>query len=84
MTPADLAELQRRITALEAENAKLKAHAATDVSRRKQAETALADSEERYRTLFNSMDEGFCIIETGGRWLEGVQAALKGRLAPQW
>lgn len=63
MTPADLAELQRRIRALEAENARLKAHAATDVSRRQQAETALADSEERYRTLFNSMDEGFCIIE---------------------
>ena len=27
------------------------------------AETALADSEQRYRTLFNSIDEGFCIIE---------------------
>lgn len=63
MTPADFDELQRRIAALEAENAALKAHAATDVSRRKEAETALADSEERYRTLFNSMDEGFCIIE---------------------
>ncbi len=72
MTPADLAELQRRITALEAENAKLKAHAATDVSRRKQAETALADSEERYRTLFNSMDEGFCIIE----FLDGPHGPL--------
>ncbi len=30
---------------------------------RKEAETALADREERYRTLFNSIDEGFCIIE---------------------
>ena len=25
--------------------------------------SALADSEERYRALFNSIDEGFCIIE---------------------
>ena len=46
--------------------------AATDVSRRKQAETALADSEERYRTLFNSMDEGFCIIE----FLDGPHGPL--------
>ena len=63
MTPADRDELLRRIEALEAENAKLEAHAAADVGRRKEVETALADSEERYRTLFNSMDEGFCIIE---------------------
>jgi PAS domain S-box-containing protein len=27
------------------------------------AEKALKDSEERYRTLFQSMDEGFCILE---------------------
>ncbi|WP_315798834.1 hypothetical protein [Bradyrhizobium sp. SZCCHNRI3043] len=32
-------------------------------SKRARAETALAESEERYRTLFNSIDEGFCIIE---------------------
>jgi PAS domain S-box-containing protein len=30
---------------------------------RQQAETALIASEEKYRTLFNSIDEGFCIIE---------------------
>lgn len=30
---------------------------------RKQAESALRESEERYRTLFTSMNEGFCIIE---------------------
>ncbi|PSN13367.1 hybrid sensor histidine kinase/response regulator [filamentous cyanobacterium CCT1] len=30
---------------------------------RKQAEEALRVSEERYRTLFESMDEGFCVIE---------------------
>ncbi|MDD4248673.1 MAG: PAS domain S-box protein, partial [Methanosarcina sp.] len=29
----------------------------------KQAEKALSESEEKYQTLFNSIDEGFCIIE---------------------
>jgi PAS domain-containing protein len=27
------------------------------------AEDALRDREERYRTLFDAMDEGYCIIE---------------------
>ncbi|MBA4031260.1 MAG: hybrid sensor histidine kinase/response regulator, partial [Planctomyces sp.] len=30
---------------------------------RKQTEGRLRQSEERFRTLFNSMDEGFCVIE---------------------
>ena len=34
---------------------------------RRQAETQLRDSEERYRTLFDSIDQGFCII----RFLDG-------------
>jgi signal transduction histidine kinase/ActR/RegA family two-component response regulator len=59
----DIEQLHRRIAALEAENARLKAHAAADNSELERAETALADSEQRYRTLFNSIDEGFCIIE---------------------
>ncbi|MBD2462911.1 PAS domain S-box protein [Oscillatoria sp. FACHB-1407] len=37
--------------------------AVIDISDRKQAEEALRRSEERYRALFKSMSEGFCIVE---------------------
>jgi len=65
-------ELQRRIGALEAENARLRELAIDDNTELERAEAALADSEQRYRTLFESMDEGFCIIE----FLDGPHGPL--------
>ena len=35
----------------------------TDITAQRQAEANVLAREERYRTLFNSIDEGFCIIE---------------------
>ena len=68
----EIEELRRRLIILEVENARLKASRAVYLTGRKEAETALADSEERYRTLFNSIDEGFCIIE----FLDGPHGPL--------
>ena len=72
MNLVETEELQRRIGALEAENARLRELAVADSTELERAETALADSEQRYRTLFNSIDEGFCIIE----FLDGPNGPL--------
>jgi PAS domain S-box-containing protein len=51
----------------------------SDISEQVRARRAIAESEERYRTLFESIDEGFCVFEmlydpdgnpTDYRWLE--------------
>ncbi|MGJ4928344.1 PAS domain-containing protein [Bradyrhizobium sp. HKCCYLS2038] len=63
MNSTEIDALRQRLQELERENARLEALFAADAGRRARAETALAESEERYRTLFNSIDEGFCIIE---------------------
>ncbi len=62
MTPDEIERLKRRIELLEEENARLRIPGSGD-RRLQAAEEALAESEERYRTLFESIDEGFCIIE---------------------
>ncbi|GLH75134.1 hybrid sensor histidine kinase/response regulator [Bradyrhizobium sp. SSBR45G] len=63
MSSAEVDALRRRLQELETENARLQTLFAADAGWRARAESALAESEERYRTLFNSIDEGFCIIE---------------------
>jgi PAS domain S-box-containing protein len=48
---------------LEWEGQILRFCACRDISERKLGQEALRQSEERYRTLFESIDEGFCVIE---------------------
>ncbi len=72
MNSAEIDALKQRLQQLESENARLQALFAADATKRAWAETALAESEGRYRTLFNSIDEGFCIIE----FLDGPHGPL--------
>lgn len=51
--------MRKRITELEKANQELRA----EVIEHKRKEEALLQSEFRYQTLFNSIDEGFCVIE---------------------
>ncbi|MGU3539247.1 ATP-binding protein [Methylobacterium sp. A54F] len=53
MSPAEIDALRQRAEAAEAEVARLRTEGAAE----------LAASEARYRTLFEAIDEGFCIIE---------------------
>nr|AUN35685.1 chemotaxis protein methyltransferase CheR [uncultured bacterium] len=41
----------------------LLARQAADIIERQQSEQAVREGELRYRTLFNSIDEGFCVVE---------------------
>ncbi len=60
MSDDEVQRLRERANALEAEAARLKT--AID-QERGTAQEAIAIREKRYQTLFNSIDEGFCIIE---------------------
>ena len=51
------------LSPLETEEGVLVSSAIRDISERRRSEEALRESQERYRTLFNSIDDGFCIIE---------------------
>ncbi|MET0315068.1 MAG: PAS domain-containing protein, partial [Hansschlegelia sp.] len=60
MTPEEADRLLARVRELEAENARL---TAAESAERERTDAAISASEDRYRLLFDAIDEGFCIIE---------------------
>jgi PAS domain S-box-containing protein len=77
-------KLAEQTQELQKENTLLKA----EIERMKKAEKALRESEEKYRTIFNSMDESLCIIEMifdykGKPRMRNVEGKLISQLAPQ-
>ncbi|MFC7054177.1 PAS domain-containing protein [Hansschlegelia quercus] len=60
MTQEEVDRLLARVRALEEENARLTAAESVERAR---TDAAISASEDRYRLLFDAIDEGFCIIE---------------------
>ncbi len=58
-------------------NEKMRVVAVRDISRRKQTEKALEESEERLRTLINSTPDIICFKDGKGRWLEANKADIE-------
>ncbi|MCW2272248.1 Blue-light-activated protein [compost metagenome] len=66
MPPSELDTLRQQLDALRQQNTQLKAQLAERNARDRvqaQIEQALAEARQRYLFLFDTMDEGFCIIE---------------------
>ncbi len=59
----DLAESFNHMAATVQETTVSRDELSKEIQQRNQIENVLRQSEERYRSLFNSIDEGFCIIE---------------------
>ncbi|MBH3428235.1 hybrid sensor histidine kinase/response regulator [Pseudomonas alkylphenolica] len=66
MPPSELQSLRQQLDLLQQENTRLQAQLAQQhgsVQLQAHTEQALFEAQQRYRFLFDTMDEGFCIIE---------------------